>query len=94
MTLAGSAFTTGIAIADGTRNWLVFDQNFSTTLVGGIPTLTISLTTTLPSQWIMLDEVRFTAIPEPAHAGLLISVLAVGTLFFIRRTKGRSPRTA
>ena len=85
VTLEGTTFTSGVAIADNSRGWLVFDQSFSTTLLGGIPTLTLSLTTTSPSQWIMLDEVRFTAIPEPAETAALFSLAAVSALIMRRR---------
>lgn len=88
VTLAGTTFTSGIVITDDGREWLVFDQSFSTTLVGGIPTLTLTLTTTSPSQWIMLDEVRFTAIPEPAETVALLS-LAAASVLIVRRRKSR-----
>lgn len=89
-TVAGSTFTSGITLSDLTRDWLVFDQNFSTTDVGGIPTITISLTS--GSQWIMLDEVRFSAIPEPADTAIVISLVALGALVLARqRSRLRTP---
>jgi len=87
VTIAGSPFTTGVALPDVTRDWLAFDGSFSTSLVGGVPTLTLSLTSTAPAQWIMLDEVRFTsAIPEPAESVLLIALLGA-TALIVRRRK-------
>ena len=85
VTIAGVTFSSGVVITDGTRDWLIFDQSFSTSLVGLDPTLTISLTTSPVTHWIMLDEVRFTAISEPAEFTLLVSLLAVGGLVTIRQ---------
>lgn len=89
VTIAGTTFTSGVALTDGTRDWLVFDQSFSATLVGLDPTLTISLTTTMPSQWIMIDEVRFTAIPEPAESALLVSLLTISAPVVTKKANRR-----
>ncbi len=89
--LNGTSFTTGISLADNTRDWLTFDGAFSTTDVGGVDTFTLSLTTA--SDWIMLDEVRFTAIPEPAEISLLCSLVAAGVFVGWRKRNPAASRS-
>lgn len=87
----GATNLAGNELTDDTRGWLVFDGSFSTALNG---TLTIDLGTSY-SQWIMLDEVRFTsAIPEPAESALLVSLLAVGAFVAARKMNRRSANAA
>ena len=79
----GFNFVSGVALANGDRDWVVLDGAFATTTVGGVPTLMISMVRT--AQWTMLDEVRFTAIPEPAQTAAVLGALMLGVALIVRR---------
>lgn len=78
--------------ADNFRGWLVLDGAFSTTLVGGIPTLTMDFGGA-HAQWLMLDEIRFTAVPEPAHFASVLSAILLGGAVALRRHRAKPPTT-
>jgi hypothetical protein len=82
--VAGTTFSfTNGNMVNNTRGWLALPGPFTTTLVGGVDTLTLNFGLA-NSQWLMLDEVQFTAIPEPVH-GILFAALVAGTWTLRRR---------
>ncbi len=87
ITISGTTFNfTSGAMADDTRDWLVLEGTFFTT--GGGNVLAVAFGSSY-SSWLMLDEVRFTAIPEPANVAALLGAALAGATIVIRRR----PRT-
>jgi hypothetical protein len=85
VTAAGTLFNfSNSDLGNDVRDWLVIDGTFATTLVGGVPTLTVGFGNP-QAEWLMLDEVRFTAIPEPTGAAAVAAAAAV--LFALRRRR-------
>ena len=89
ITISGTTFNfTSGSMANDTRNWLVLDGTFSTTTGSNLLAIAFGSST---SQWLMLDEVRFTAIPEPAAAAALIGAMLVGVTIVTRRRSRIAP---
>lgn len=86
VTIGSQTFSlTGNEFADTTRFDMLF--TLSTPFVGNALTLTLSDTNT--SRWIFLDEVQFTAVPEPNAAWLV--ALAGGAGLWLRRRGVTAP---
>jgi hypothetical protein len=84
VTIAGSTFNLNVTALDpfpeNTRGWLVFDGNFNTT-IGSVLTIDFGNS----GNWLMLDEVRFTAIAEPSTCAALFGLTALGFAGYRRR---------
>lgn len=61
---------------DDVRDWLVLEGPFSTVVDGSVSALTIEFDD--PSaEWLMLDEIRFSAVPEPSSVALIAGLVAL-----------------
>jgi hypothetical protein len=87
ITVSGTPFNfTSGALTEDTRGSLILNGTFAT---DGTNTLTITFGSPVSSlEWLFLDEVRFTAIPEPAQTAALLSLATVSVLI-VRRRKSR-----
>ena len=72
------------AMPDNTRDWLVLDGAFVTDGTGAL-TLDFGPHYT---EWFFLDEVRFTAVPEPADMAAIVGAILISVTMVIRR-RGR-----
>lgn len=87
VTITGTAynFSSG-TLANDTRDWLVFDGTFGTSFVNDIPTLSIAFGASY-LQWLMVDEVRFTAVPEPGASAAIIGAALACVAVVMRRRR-------
>jgi hypothetical protein len=90
ITVSGNTFNFAATdLPNDTRGWLVLDGTFAT---NGAGSLTLAFGPHY-SQWFFLDEVRFTAVPEPADTAAIFGVVLIGVTMAVRRRGVRLPAT-
>ena len=83
----GTTTSNFVSTATGSNNWQTFTLPFTT--AGGSATVRLVGTSTNPTDYVGLDRVAVTPIPEPGALALMLAGLAaVGSVASRRRTQG------
>jgi hypothetical protein len=87
ITVSGNTFNFAAStIPDNTRDWLVLDGTLAT---DGSGALNLDFGSNY-GEWFFMDEIRFTAIPEPAGTTAIIGAVLAGAIAVVRRRSTRS----